>query len=208
MAALRLASELTVMIGGKPVFSIKVEGTGLEAALDALTACSRGNSGWWGPGVGALAQPSAEATVTEPTPGLHKDGVWYLEAADTSFCVASAQVNEDLSIQLMASEGQVALAFVSETAMRRGRKGLVETDAYSFPFKPKYSGSDFFVSEEFLDSQAMFALRRATALKVSLDGRALVDLSLEGAGLADTVDGVAACSMGESGWWGEGAKQP
>lgn len=208
IAALRLASELTVALGGKQVFAIEVEGTGLEGALDAVIACSQGKSGWWGPGVGVSAQARAEAATSEPKAGLHKDGAWYLEANDVAFCVASAQVGEGLAIQLMASEGLVGLAFVSDNNMRRGRKGLVETDAYSFPFKPKYSGSDFFVSEDPFDSQAIFALRRASALKVSLDGRVLADLRLEGSGLADSLEGVIACSMGEDGWWGEGAKQP
>ncbi len=79
---------------------------------------------------------------------------------------------------------------------------------YAFDFKPQYGADSYMAADQPFDSQALFALRRAKWLRVSVDGRELVDAALEGSGFAEVLDAAAACSAGKSGWWGEGAKQP
>lgn len=51
-------------------------------------------------------------------------------------------------------------------------------------------------------------LRGARDLRVSVNGKAAADVSVEGTGLPAVLDDLAACSLGEKGWWGEGAKKP
>jgi hypothetical protein len=84
----------------------------------------------------------------------------------------------------------------------------VETDAFSFDFKPTYGGERYLASDAPLDSQALVVLRRAKWIRVRVGGGVVVDAGLEGSGFADLLDSVAACSKGETGWWGDGARQP
>jgi hypothetical protein len=51
LAALRAAHQLRVLIDGRPVVAMALDGTGFAAALDDGLACSRGKRGWWGDGV-------------------------------------------------------------------------------------------------------------------------------------------------------------
>lgn len=211
LAALRLANELTVLIGDKAIFGIEVEGTGLEGALDAVVACSEGKSGWWGPGVGAeqiaegpVPNKLAEGLVT------HEGGAWAMtRGEEPGVCIAVGPVEGGREIHILAGFGRLGLAVASESAaLPRGRKGRVETDAYRFDFKPSYSADTYVASDQPFDSQALFALRRAKWVRITVDGRPLVDATLENTGFAEVLDSTAACSLGESGWWGEGAAKP
>lgn len=212
LAALRLAQDLTVEIGGKPVFSIEVEGTGLEGALDAVIACSKGESGWWGPGVGdpAVAADGSGATSLVDRIVKHESGVWSLvRADDPGVCIAFAPAKGGRDIQIFAGLGRLGLGVAAEeAALPRGRKGRIQTDAYSFDFKPSYGGDQHVAADEPFDSQAVFALRRAQWIRITVDGRLLAEMTLENSGFAEVLDSAAACSLGESGWWGEGAAKP
>jgi len=59
---------------------------------------------------------------------------------------------------------------------------------------------------QFLDSPALFALRRAKRLRVSVDGRDVFGAEVADTGLADLVTALGDCARGEKGWWGDGAK--
>lgn len=48
----------------------------------------------------------------------------------------------------------------------------------------------------------------ATQIHVSVDRKTLVETPLAGTGYPEILDAVTACSRGEKGWWGEGAKKP
>jgi S1-C subfamily serine protease len=50
LAALRLAKAIRVSVDRRVVLAVDVENTGLEAALDAVIDCSKGQRGWWGKG--------------------------------------------------------------------------------------------------------------------------------------------------------------
>lgn len=211
LAALRTARNVQVRVDGRELLNVGVEHTGLEGALDAVVACSNGKSGWWGPGVGA------ERLAEGPVPNkaiddlvLNKEGVWAMGASpDPGVCVAQATVDGGRHLQILAAMGQLGLAVGTDGAdLPRGRKGRVETDAYAFDFKPQYGADSYMAADQPFDSQALSALRRAKWLRVSVDGRELVDAALEGSGFAEVLDAAAACSDGKSGWWGEGAKQP
>jgi hypothetical protein len=211
LAALRTAHNLAVRVDGREVLEVSVENTGLEGALDAVIACSQGKSGWWGPGVGA------ERISDGPVPNkaadgivMNKEGLWGIATgAERGVCVAQASVDGGRHLQILAALGQLGLAVGSDGEdLPRGRRGRVETDSYTAGFRPQYGADSYMASAEPLDSKAIAALSAAKWLRVSVDGRALVDVALEGSGFAEVLNSVAACSRSERGWWGEGAKQP
>lgn len=210
VAALRLAREVKVLTDGRPVVAMTFEGTGFESALDGVIACSQGDSGWWGKGVGA------QADDTGPRPDraadglvLNKEGAWAIAVSkDPGVCIAQALVDEHTQVQILAALGRTGLAVGSDADLPRGRRGKVETDDYAFDFNPGYGGTRYLTSKEPFDDVAFTALHRAKWLRVSVDGRQLVDVDLKDTGFAALLDSVAACSKGERGWWGEGAKRP
>ncbi len=200
LAALRLARQVRILTDGRMVAAMTFEGTGFDSALDGVTACSKGQSGWWGKGL--VADTADEA----PLP-VHKGGVWRMQVgAEPGFCTAVAPLADGFAFTLTAADGQMGFGIAAPKAMKRGRKGRVETDKYSFEFTPGYDGKDYMFAEENLDSQAQFALRRATSVYIYIDGKPLIDMGFEDATHAEIMDDVAACSRGEKGWWIEPAK--
>lgn len=204
LAGLRTGGELRILVDGRMVTAMTLEGTGFADAFDGLIACSEGKSGWWGPGLAADAQSESSA------PPLNTEGYWAILPAEDEpgVCSAVVPVDDDLAFMLIANhEGRMVFAVSSGEPMRRGRKGRFETDAYSFDFLPGYD-SDTLVFGEDLDSRAIFALRRARTAKISIGGRTLVDMALEETGHAAVMDNLVACANGEAGWWGAGAAKP
>jgi hypothetical protein len=203
LAALRLARQARILIDGKPVAAMTLEGTGFEGALDGVVACSKGESGWWGKGVGSSAGSS---TAAGDGFVYHADGVWGVYA-DKRTCIAQAAAPDERYLQLLAIAGRVGLAVGSRSErLPRARKVRVQTDSYEFTFKPEFDGG-YMNSADLLESPDVFALRRAKRLRMSAEGRELIDVEL-GSTFGDVLDGVAACSRGESGWWGKGASEP
>jgi hypothetical protein len=199
LAALRLARQAQILIDGKPVASMTLEGTGFEGALDGVVACSKGESGWWGKGVGAAG----------PEVPLNREGIWSISLGEGGgHCVAEASAGEGVYLQFPAVAGRTGIAVATDEKMRRGRRGRVEVDGYAFDFKPGYGGSRYFVTDAPLDAQALFTLRRSKSIRISVDRKVVVDVSLEGSGFPQLLDDLAACARGEKGWWGEGARQP
>lgn len=210
VAALRLARRVRVLTDGRLVADMTFEGTGFEAALDGLIACSQGDSGWWGKGVGAQADdtgPRPDRAADNPV--LNKEGDWAIAVSeDPGVCIAQAVVDEHKQIQILAALGRTGLAVGSDADLPRGRRGKVETDGYAFDFTPGYGGTRYLTSNEPFDDATFAALHRAKWLRVSVDGRPLVDIDLTDTGFAALLDSVAACSKSEKGWWGDGAKRP
>jgi hypothetical protein len=206
LAALRLAKQARILVDGRMVTAMTLEGTGFEGALDGVIACSNGQSGWWGKGVGAgsAAVDDAEA------PPLHKDGFWMAATIESTpgVCVGTAKVDDEYAFSIIVGQKAMSFGVTGTKDMRRGRKGRLQTDAYSADFRPAYDGSNYLYPAADLDSQAAFALRRARTVVVSVDGKALVDMAFEGTGYAEVLSDLAACAAGEKGWWGEGAKAP
>ncbi|MBU1375559.1 MAG: hypothetical protein KKE02_00920 [Alphaproteobacteria bacterium] len=201
LAALRLARQVRILTDGRAVASMTFEGTGFESALDGVIACSKGESGWWGKGV----QQTAEAAPEMP---FNKEGVWSMRADDEmpGVCSAVAEVEGGLAFVLVAADGKVGFGVGSNQPLKRGRKAVFATEAYSFEFRPDYQGKDYFAGDNFLDSQAMFTLRRAKQVRITVDGREVLSMVLEGSGHAEVLTDLVACSRGEKGWWGAGAK--
>jgi hypothetical protein len=207
LAALRLARQVRILADGRQVAAMTFEGTGFGDALDGLVACSRGEKGWWGPGVHAAStKPASDPTFSAPV--YNKEDIWAIVAATShaGVCIATAQLEGDRRLQVIAREGELILAVGADNKMPRGRKGTVKTDAYTFDFKPIFDDDGLYMSAETpFDSQALFALSRAKWLGVTVDGKELVDAAVGETGFADLLSSVAACSRGEKGWWGEGA---
>jgi hypothetical protein len=198
LAAMRGARGVVVQVDGREVLNRSVEKTGLEGALDAVVACSKGESGWWGPGVGAA----------RPKPAINKENVWFLErsnVAGAAVCTAYALADKRTLLVLIGASGEIGLGIKSDDDIRRGRKGLLEADSTAVAFKPMFDGARYFSSDESFDASALAAIRNAKSLRISIDGRAAADVIVEGTGLPALLDDLAACSKGQAGWWGEGA---
>jgi hypothetical protein len=208
LAALRLARQVRIMADGKQLAAMTFEGTGFSSALDGVVACSKGEKGWWGPGVGA-SSAGGGAAADQPTKALvyNKEDIWAIAVGkDPGICVAQAELDDKRWLQILASDGQLGLGVASSEPLPRGRKGTVKTDAYSFDFKPEYDNDGRYMSaDQPFDSQALFALSHAKWMGVTVGGKQLVDAQVEKTGFADLLISVAACSKGEKGWWGEGA---
>jgi hypothetical protein len=207
LASLRLARQVRVLSDGKQIAAMTFEGTGFEGALDGLMACSKGEKGWWGDGAGASSAANDSVRDKAASAVFNEEGIWSLAAGPTpGTCLAEAQVEGPRLFQILAVEGYMFLAVGSGRAdLPRGRKGRVETESYAFDFKPDYLDRRRMMAKEPFDSQTLFALARAKNIVVSVDGQVLVDGLLEGSGFPDLLGAVAACSMGEKGWWGDGA---
>ena len=210
LAATRKARWVSVMMDGREVVAVSLDNTGLEGALDAVVACSKGESGWWGPGVGAaIAEASGADEPTQDSRLVYKEpGAAWGILAENTYCIAQAAAPDDRYIQLLAVAGKFGLAIGSKgERLPKSRKVRVETDSYKFEFKPEYTEqASYMNSADPLASADAFALRRAKSLRVIADGRNLIDVDLEGDSFAEAMDAVSACARGEKGWWGEGAK--
>jgi hypothetical protein len=202
LAALRLARQVRILADGKQLAAMTFEGTGFGGTLDGVTACSQGEKGWWGPGVGDGADSRTEALVYD------KQEIWGIAAGkDPGVCVAQADLGDKLWLQILAADGQLGLAVASNGArLPRGRKATIKTDAYTFDFKPKFRDDGHYMSApQAFDSQELAALSQAKWLGVTVDGKELVDAAVGETSFADLLTSVAACSRGEKGWWGAGA---
>lgn len=210
LAAVRQAPNVGIIVDGREILHVSVENTGLADALDAVVACSEGKSGWWGPGVGAerLSEGPTPNKLTEEVV-YNKEGFWGVAAGgDPGVCVAAAALDGGRYVQLLAAAGQIGLAVATDgQPLARGRRGRVEADGHSYDFKPQYGADSYMASAAPFDEETLLALREARWIRVTVDGRELVDVRLEGSGFPDVLRSVAACSRGEKGWWGEGAKQ-
>lgn len=209
LAALRLARGLGVTVDGRTVLDANVEGTGLENALDAVIACSKGERGWWGPGVETPPIVATKENDPGAEPPLHKDGVWSL-AAHGDGCAATVRMEAGGALVLLAENGghDIMVGAGGGNPFKRGRKGRLETDAYALDFKPVYDGDDYMQLDAFLDGRSLLALRRAKSLRITVDGREEVNAIVEGTGLPEVITSLEACGRGEKGWWGEGAALP
>lgn len=210
VAALRLASEVRLLVDGRLVEAMPFEGTGFEATLDGVIACSQGAGGWWGKGVGAKADdagPQPDQATGQVV--VSKEGIWGVAVSESpGICVAQASADEHTSLQILAAVGVIGLAVGSDSDMVRGSKGRVETNDYAFDFKANFGGPRYMTADQPFSKAQVLALRRATWLRVIVEGKPLVDVDLTNSGFMEALDSVAACSRGQAGWWGAGAKRP
>jgi hypothetical protein len=208
VAAIRLARDVTLRIDGRPVAAMRFEGTGFEDALDGVIACSQGASGWWGKGVGPEPTdtgPRPDKATNEPV--LNKERAWAIAISEEpEICVVEALASDHLVLQILAARGATGLALSADVDLPRGTRGQVQTDDYVFDFVPGYGGRRYLSAKQPFDVAAIQALYRAKWLRLSIDKRQLLDIDLTDTGFADLPDSVAACSKGQKGWWGAGAK--
>jgi hypothetical protein len=203
VTTLSRAKVIRVIIDGAVVLEAAGEDSGIEDVLTGAVACSEGKSGWWGEGAVAQA-PETNGLVYQS-----EGAVWGIVTNGQS-CIAQAAGPDDRHLQLPSVKGRIGIAVGSGGAkLPRGRKVLVQTDSYSFEFKPEYDdGATYMNSADLLESADAFALRRAKSLRIVVDGRTVLDVVFEDDGFLQAIDAVTACSRGEKGWWGDGAKKP
>lgn len=155
----------------------------------------------------ALAAGSAVADDS----ALNKERFWTVGRgdADSEICMATLPTKAGPILLLQAMSGEVTLVVGSRSPMRRGKKGVITTEAYSFDFTPSYNDkSDLLIADGGLDARAQAALKLAAGLAVGVDGRTVLSAQLQDTGIENALDAVIACSKGEKGWWGEGASRP
>src|SRR5206468_1917271 len=106
--------------------------------LDGVIACSRGEKGWWGPGLRkesvadrGAPEKSGDGTV------LNKEGFWSV-GSDGQRCFASAPLKSGGEFMLKAEAGQLGFGVGMERPPRQGRRGSFQTEAYAFDFQPSY----------------------------------------------------------------------
>ena len=130
-----------------------------------------------------------------------------MEASEEgSYCRAGIAVEGGGAFLLLANSGG-DYGIGVQGKIGRGRKGVLQTEAFAVDFKPTYGGKDYVYSDDPIDSPTVFALRRAKALTVRLDGRLVLDIVLEGTGHDQLMTDLLSCAKGQSGWWGKGAPQ-
>ncbi len=201
LASLMAARQMRVLVDGRVVAAMTLEGTGLAGAVDGLVACSRGQAGWWGKGVQAAA---AEAPASQDAPAFvyNREGVWGITVReDPRVCIAQAAVG-DRNLQFLAVRNVVGIGVASPGGpLPKGRKGLIETDTQRIAFGVNRDPDDYMTSDDPLSAEALESLRSAAWLRVTVGGRAVIEADLQGSGFADLLPAVAACSRGEKGWW-------
>jgi S1-C subfamily serine protease len=206
IAALRLARQVRILADGRPVAAMTFEGTGFEGALDGVVACSMGKAGWWGPGVGG--KPAAVARIAPAWAGdkavLNKEGVWSL-GANGDRCYASAPLKGGGWFVLMGQAGRLSFAVGLDRPPKSGRRGSFQTEAYAFDFEPSYSKDGALFFRDWFGENAVAALRLARDLRISVDGRQVMEAHVQGTGLDGVLDALSRCSAGGTGWWGAGA---
>lgn len=207
LAALRGARAVTVQVDGRELLDASLEGSGADGALDAAVACSKGESGWWGPGVGATVAAAPSAAKGERV--LNKEGYWFIEAdAKEPLCTAVVPIEGGGAFVLVTGGGAYSFGVGGDAKLQKGRKGRFETDAFGFDFKPGYKGKDYLYADGELGGEAVAALRQAKTIRIAVDDRPVADMVLEGTGHAQVMTDLEDCSRGRSGWWGRGAPQP
>jgi S1-C subfamily serine protease len=148
--------------------------------------------------------------TAEEKPVLAKEGFWSVgvgEGVDAGRCIASVPVKAGGMFVLMADQGEVTFGFVARGRLRQGRQGLFETEAYSFDFAPTYAKEgDVLYLDDFMNKNALAALRLAKAIRVSIDRRVVLAVDVDNTGLEAALDAMIDCSKGERGWWGKGAQ--
>jgi S1-C subfamily serine protease len=163
----------------------------------------RGVAAW----LAAVAVAFAPAAGTaEEKPVLAKEGFWTVGADNDGRCVASVPLKGGGLFALMAQGGEVTFGVSVQNRLRQGRQGVFETEAYSFDFEPTYGKQgDTLYFDAYMSKNALAAVRLAKAIRVSVDRRVALDVTVENTGLEAALDAVIDCSNGKRGWWGKGA---
>lgn len=207
LSRLRGARQLRILIDGRPVAAMTLEGTGFPGAIDGVAACSKGESGWWGNGVDLAA---ADGPVSDSDIVYNKEDAWALIpiGSKEGGCLAQAVIEADGRLLQFLQKGDFVTIAVASTgkALRRGRKGLLEFGGERFDFVPAYDGRSYMMVDGDLAGEPLTALRAARDLTVRVDGKPLAEVNLEGTGFPLILDELAACARGEPGWWTANAK--
>lgn len=196
LAALKTGRKVTITVDARPVLDAPLEGTGAGGALDAARACARGETGWWGSGLGAKALPP---------PRLNKESAWALaRGSGLGVCEAWATSDQQNYLVLNAMLGEIRVGADPAKSVSRPRSGWFSADSMTMTFAIRADGATL-LGETPLDGAGLAALRAASSLQVGVDNRALAGLRVEGTGLPALLDDLVSCSRGQSGWWGDGA---
>lgn len=155
----------------------------------------------------ALAVLPAAARAEVGKGVLNKEGYWAVEV-EPSGCVAAIDIEGGTYLAFRVVDGEVAFGVFAKSPVRRGKTAVLSTEAYSFAFEPSFGDSrTSFIFDGVMNARSLAALRLARELSISIDGRPVMGLKVEGTGFEGALDAAIECSKGASGWWGKGAGQ-
>ena len=136
---------------------------------------------------------------------FNKEGVWGIDV-DNGSCAASMTLKDRSVFLLRGTGGEINVAYFAMRKIPTGKTARLETEAYGFDFEPGFGDdSDSLYTAQYIDARMVAALRLAKEVRMLAGGRLVVSVNLENTGFGQALDGLIACSKGESGWWGKGA---
>jgi hypothetical protein len=138
---------------------------------------------------------------------FNEEGFWRVEVEQDG-CVASHDMADKTNLAFRAVGGEVTFGVFLKVAVQQGKKGVLATEAASWDFTPTFvGGGRGLVFDGVIEAANLAALRKASQVRIAVDGRTMVELKVAGTGFPGAMDAAIACSKGLPGWWGKGAGQ-
>jgi hypothetical protein len=122
---------------------------------------------------------------------------------DNGSCAASMILKDGSTFLLRGDRGDIYVALFAREKLRKGKMARIETGTDGFDFKPGWDTTSVYTAMA-ISVRAIAILRAAREVTIVVDGQPLVSITVADTGFEQALDGVVACSNGESGWWGKG----
>lgn len=150
-----------------------------------------------------LISVTAASAVAAPRDAVfNKEGVWGIDV-DNGSCAASMTLKDGSTFLLRADRGDIYVALFARDKLRKGKTARIETGTDGFDFKPGWDTTSVYTAVP-ISVRAVAILRAARQVAIVVDGQPLASIAVADTGFEQALDGVIACSNGESGWWGKG----
>jgi hypothetical protein len=135
---------------------------------------------------------------------LNKEGIWEVVVHEDT-CMTTMHIEGGSVLGFFASSGGVSFMAFPAGKAPKGKSGVMATETARFAFAPVVERGHVTMDDE-LNDEAIAALRSAHQVRILVDGKMALGAELEGTGFPQALDGMIACSKGEKGWWGDGAR--
>jgi len=139
-------------------------------------------------------------------PRMSRRGAWSFEVAEQSRCLATLCLPQGGQLMLLGEGGELGFGTAAREPIVPGSRGRLQMDTGVFDFSPSYEGAIVFLDGH-MDAGSVAVLRKARLVRITVNGREIMSVSVAGTGLTDVVPALLECSKGRRGWWGEGASR-
>lgn len=137
---------------------------------------------------------------------LNPQRAWFVEAVpNTGFCGA-ANFGKPASFAFIGIEGGQTFTVTGE-GIPKGQTAALVADGHVFTFTPEYPREGQLAFFDLIPEADLAAIRNAEFVELTIDDKPVMRVVGKASGLSEVLDALAACSLGESGWWGKGAPQ-